>query len=86
MVKKSSLEDAYGLISTRSGDFLQVLFQPRRYTLKIKKPILSKRYYENAKTADPLHPSILFLERKFSKNRTLQLFHKLSKHTYTKGM
>lgn len=54
------------------------------YHLKIKKYELAKGYYENARLADPLHPSVLFLEKKFSKNRIIHFLQKLYKNTQEK--
>ncbi|MBS0627827.1 MAG: hypothetical protein JSS09_06410, partial [Verrucomicrobia bacterium] len=54
------------------------------YHLKIKKYDLAKSYYENARLADPLHPSVLFLEKKFSRNRIIQFFQKIYKNAKEK--
>ncbi len=44
------------------------------YHLKIKQPTQARYYYENARLADPLHPSVIFLERKFYKKNILIKF------------
>ena len=49
------------------SEFRGFMIFASHYHLKIKQPSLAKHYYDNARQADPLHPSVLFSERKFYK-------------------
>lgn len=60
------------------SEFRGFMMFASHYHLKIKQPALARHYFENARLADPLHPSVLFLERKFcKKNILLQFFYKI---------
>lgn len=64
------------------SEFRGFMMLATHYHLKIKQFDLAKHYYENARQADPLHPSVLRCESKFyKKNKLSDLFSKIKKFT-----
>ncbi|MES2199352.1 MAG: hypothetical protein V4489_04210 [Chlamydiota bacterium] len=60
------------------SEFRGFMMVASHYHLKIKQFSLAKHYYENARLADPLHPTVLFAEKTFhKKNILLKFFYKI---------
>jgi hypothetical protein len=56
------------------SEFRGFMIFASHYHLEIKETALSRHYYENAKLADPLHPSVIFSEKTLFKKNILRDF------------